>query len=207
MRGPKRHFTHSKMMAWVAVDRAVKGVENFAQDGPLERWRTLRDTIHEQVCRQGFNPQVGAFTQFYGSRLLDASLLMMPLVGFLPSSDARVRGTVAAIERDLCRNGFVNRYETDPDIDNLPPGEGAFLLCTFWLADNLELQGRRDDARAVFDQLLAIRNDVGLLSESYDVGTQRMLGNFPQAFSHVGLINTAFNLTQRKSPAEDRPQS
>jgi len=204
MRGPSRHFTHSKMMAWVAVDRAVKAVERHGVDGPVDRWRRLRGDIHAQVCREGYDAGLNAFVQFYGSKRLDASLLMMPLVGFLPIHDARVRGTVAAIERQLVRHGFVARYDTTPEVDGLPAGEGAFLLCSFWLADNLALLGRRRDARRLFERLLAVRSDVGLLSESYDVGAQRLVGNYPQAFSHVGLINTARNLARTGGPADDR---
>jgi GH15 family glucan-1,4-alpha-glucosidase len=208
VRGPRRHFTHSKVMAWVAFDRAVKAIEMFGLDGPVDRWRALRDEVHAQVCRDGYDPEMDAFVQSYGSKHLDASLLMIPLVGFLPASDPRMRGTVAAIERVLVTDGFVNRYTFDPNVDGLPPGEGAFLLCTFWLADTLALMGRRDDARRIFDGLLAIRNDVGLLPEAYDPFTGRHLGNFPQAFSHVGLINTAYNLAQNVTgPADDRPQS
>ena len=204
MRGPKRPFTHSKMMAWVAFDRAVKAVEQHGVDGPLDRWRALRTEIHAQVCREGYNTELGSFVQFYGSTLLDASLLMMPLVGFLPVTDPRVRGTVAAIERGLVQDGFVSRYDTTPDVDGLPPGEGAFLLCSFWLADNLALLGRPADARRLFERLLDIRSDVGLLSESYDAGARRLVGNYPQAFSHVGLINTARNLARAGGPADDR---
>ncbi len=207
VRGPRREFTHSKMMAWVAVDRAVKSVERFRLDGPVDRWRALRATIHDEVCRKGFDPQLNAFVQSYGSKLLDASLLMTPLVGFLPASDARVHGTVAAIERHLVRDGFVARYSTEESVDGLPPGEGAFLACTFWLADNLVLLHRRDEAVRIFERLLDLRNDVGLLSEEYDVGARRLVGNFPQAFSHVGLVNTARNLALHDGPAEHRRQS
>jgi GH15 family glucan-1,4-alpha-glucosidase len=205
VRGPRRHFTHSKLMAWVAVDRGVKGIERFGLEGPLDRWRALRDEIHAQVCREGFNADRHAFVQFYGSDLLDASLLMMPLVGFLPATDPRVRGTIEAIERELTHEGLVARYKTVEEVDGLPPGEGTFLLCAFWLADNLELLGRHDDARRMFERLLSIRNDVGLLSEGYDVGAGRLVGNFPQAFSHIGLINTARNISRPKQgPAELR---
>jgi GH15 family glucan-1,4-alpha-glucosidase len=205
VRGPRRHFTHSKLMAWVAVDRGVKGIERFGLEGPLDRWRALRDEIHAQVCQAGFNATRNAFVQFYGSDLLDASLLMMPLVGFLPAHDPRVRGTIEAIERELTHEGLVSRYRTVPDVDGLPPGEGTFLLCTFWLADCLELLGRETDARRLFERLLSIRNDVGLLSESYDVNARRLVGNFPQAFSHIGLINTARNLSRpAEGPAELR---
>ncbi|MBI3769981.1 MAG: glycoside hydrolase family 15 protein [Deltaproteobacteria bacterium] len=207
VRGPRREFTHSKMMAWVAVDRAVKSVERFKLAGPTDRWRALRTTIHEQVCQGGFDSELNAFVQFYGSKLLDASLLMMPLVGFLPAQDPRVRGTVDAIERHLMRDGFVARYATRESVDGLPPGEGVFLPCTFWMADILALLGRRDDALRIFERLLALRNDVGLLSEQYDVGSQRLIGNFPQAFSHVGLVNTARNLARHDGPAEHRRRS
>jgi GH15 family glucan-1,4-alpha-glucosidase len=207
VRGPRRHFTHSKMMAWVAFDRAVRAVERFGFEGPVERWRILRDEVHAQVCQAGFDTERGSFVQSFGSKRLDASLLMMPLVGFLPATDPRVVGTVAAIERELMTDGFVSRYAPHPDIDGLPGGEGAFLPCSFWLADNLALQGRRDDARRVFERLLSIRNDLGLLSEEYDPVARRLVGNFPQAFSHIGLINTAFNLTPGwRGPAQDRPE-
>jgi GH15 family glucan-1,4-alpha-glucosidase len=205
VRGPRRHFTHSKMMAWVALDRAVKGIEQFGLEGPLDRWRGVRDAIHEEVCREGYNADLGAFVQFYGSDLLDASLLMMPLVGFLPATDPRVRGTIEAIERDLTVDGFVARYKTVEEVDGLPPGESSFLLCSFWLVDNLELLGRHDDARRMFERLLSVRNDVGLLAEGYDAKARRLAGNFPQAFSHIGLVNTAMNLTRgREAPAAER---
>jgi GH15 family glucan-1,4-alpha-glucosidase len=207
VRGPQRHFTHSKIMAWVAVDRMVKAVEGFKFDGPLEHWRSLRAAIHDEVCRKGFDRVRNTFVQYYGGMELDASLLMIPLVGFLPARDPRVRGTVEAIERNLIRDGFVLRYLSNPDIDGLPPGEGAFLACTFWLADNLALIGRKEDALRLFERLLELRNDVGLLAEEYDPITKRLLGNFPQAFSHVGLVNTAYNLSRRRGPATDRPHS
>jgi GH15 family glucan-1,4-alpha-glucosidase len=207
MRGPKRHFTHSKVMAWVAVDRMVKAVERFRLEGSVERWRSLRATIHEEVCRNGFDRERNAFVQYYGGKELDASLLMIPLVGFLPASDPRVKGTVEAIERGLIADGFVLRYRTKPDVDGLPPGEAAFLACTFWLADNFALLGRKEDARRLFERLLALRNDVGLLAEEYDPRTNRLLGNFPQAFSHVALINTAWNLSRDRGPAADRQAS
>jgi GH15 family glucan-1,4-alpha-glucosidase len=205
MRGPRRHFTHSKVMAWVAADRAVKAIEHFQMDGPLDRWRQLRQEIHAQVCREGFDPALNAFVQYYGCKQLDASLLMLPLVGFLPATDPRMRGTVEAVEQRLMRDGFVDRYSTLPEVDGLPPGEGAFLVCTFWLADNLVLQGRYREARDIFERLLGLCNDVGLLSEEYDPETGRLVGNFPQAFSHVGLINTARNLSRHGGPAEKRP--
>jgi GH15 family glucan-1,4-alpha-glucosidase len=207
MRGPKRHFTHSKVMAWVAVDRMVKAVERFGLDGPVERWRGLRSTIHEEVCRSGFDPERNTFVHYYGGKDLDASLLMIPLVGFLPASDERVRGTVEAIERDLMAGGFVLRYRTNQDVDALPPGEAAFLACSFWLADNLALLGRQEDARRLFERLLSLCNDVGLLSEGYDPGNKRLLGNFPQALSHLALVNTACNLSRGRGPAADRQSS
>jgi GH15 family glucan-1,4-alpha-glucosidase len=207
VRGGPRHFTHSKMMAWVALDRAVRGVERFGLTGPIERWRELRARIHDDVCRRGYDAERGAFVQAYGSKTLDASLLMMPLVGFLPASDPRVRSTVDAIERELTTDGLVARYRTHPDIDGLPAGEGMFLLCTFWLADCLQLLGRQGDARRVFERALALRNDVGLLSEAYDVASGRLVGNFPQAFSHVGLINTARNLGGGAGPSDERAAS
>jgi len=207
VRGPRRHFTHSKVMAWVALDRAVKAVERFGLEGPVDRWRTARDQIHADVCAKGYDPEIGAFVQFYGGRLLDASLLMIPLVGFLSADDPRMRGTVKAIEERLTTDGFVARYPTVPEVDGLPPGEGAFLPCSFWLADNLALQGRHDEARALFERLLAVRNDVGLLAEEYEPRTRRLLGNFPQAMSHMALINAAANLTKARGPAQDRKES
>ncbi len=196
VRGPRRHFTHSKMMAWVAMDRAVKSMEKgWLPYSP--NWPALRDLVHAQVCREGFDPELNSFVQFYGSKHLDASLLMMPLVGFLPAKDPRILGTVAAIEKNLkSPEGFVNRYTIDPAVDGLPHGEAAFLPCTFWLADNYRLQGRREAAVTTFEQLLNVRNDLGLLSEEYDPVAGRLIGNFPQAFSHVGLVNTAFGLEQ-----------
>jgi GH15 family glucan-1,4-alpha-glucosidase len=206
VRGPRRPFTHSKVMAWVALDRAVKAVERFGLEGPVERWRHVRAAIHDDVCAHGFDRGIGAFVQSYGSTLLDASLLMIPLVGFLPATDPRMLGTVEAIRRHLTSDGLVARYQTVPDLDGLPPGEGAFLACSFWLADNLALQGQRAEARALYERLLGIRNDVGLLSEQYDPDARRLVGNFPQAFSHVGLINTARNLSRRGGPAEHRTE-
>jgi GH15 family glucan-1,4-alpha-glucosidase len=195
VRGPRRHFVHSKMIAWLAVDRLIRSAElgRFGTDIP--RWKKLRDAIHDQVCRQGFDPEMNSFVQYYGSKYLDASILMMPLVGFLPADDPRVIGTVRAIETHLMQDGFVGRYTQDPAVDGLPHGEASFLPCSFWLADNFELQGRHPEAVRMFERLLEIRNDVGLLSEEYDAIEKRQLGNFPQAFSHVGLVNTAFNLT------------
>lgn len=204
IRGPRRDFTHSKVMAWVAFDRAVRDCERFGLEGPVDRWRGLRDAIHAEVCRRGYNADLNAFVQSYGSAELDASLLMMALVGFLPAHDPRIRGTVAAIERHLVVDGFVARYSTATGVDGLPAGEGAFLPCTFWLADNYALQGRSGDARRVFERLLSVRNDVGLLSEEYDPVDGRLLGNFPQAFSLVALVNTARNLAPVQGPAEQR---
>jgi GH15 family glucan-1,4-alpha-glucosidase len=205
VRGPSRHFTHSKVMAWVAFDRAVKSVERLGAAGPLERWRALRDDIHREVCTKGYDASRGAFTQAYGSAALDAALLMIPLVGFLPAREPRVAGTIGAIERELLHGGLVRRYRTEESDDGLECGEGIFLLCSFWLADCYALLGREADAHALFARLLSLRNDVGLLSEEYDPLAGQMLGNFPQAFSHVGLINTAFNLTRgQPTPARKR---
>jgi GH15 family glucan-1,4-alpha-glucosidase len=193
-------------MAWVAADRAVKAVEDFSLDGPVDRWRALRDEIREDILAKGYDQQRETFTQFYGSEELDAALLMVPMVGFLPATDERVRGTVAAIERELLVDGFVQRYTQHPDtdVDGLPPGEGAFLACTFWLADNYALMGRNDEAHEVFERLLALRNDVGLLSEEYDPKAGRLVGNFPQAFSHVPLIDTARTLSTARAATQDR---
>jgi GH15 family glucan-1,4-alpha-glucosidase len=206
VRGGSKHFTHSKLMAWVAADRAVKAVEDFGLAGPVDRWRALREDIREDILTRGYDPERRTFTQFYGSDELDAALLMVAIVGFLPATDERVVGTVAAIERELLRDGFVQRYTQHPDtdVDGLPPGEGAFLACTFWLADNYALMGRHDEAREVFERLLALRNDVGLLSEEYDPKAGRLVGNFPQAFSHVPLIDTARTLSTARAATQDR---
>ena len=205
VRGPRRHFTHSKVMAWVAFDRAVRTVEEFGSPGPVERWRALRDRIHEDVCRKAWDAQLQSFTQAYGSKCLDASVLLVPLVGFLPVDDPRVADTVRAIEQRLVRNGLVLRYDSEATDDGLPAGEGAFLACSFWLADNYLLQGRESDARELFERLLALRNDVGLLAEEYDSHGKRQLGNFPQAFSHLALVGTAINLTRAPArPLEQR---
>jgi GH15 family glucan-1,4-alpha-glucosidase len=207
VRGGSKHFTHSKLMAWVAADRAVKAVEDFGLNGPVDRWRALRDDIRREILEKGYDEERQTFTQYYGSRELDASLLMVPLVGFLPATDERVRGTVAAIERELLQDGFVQRYTQIPGdtVDGLPAGEGAFLACTFWLADNYALMGRHDEAREVFERLLALRNDVGLLSEEYDPKARRLVGNFPQAFSHVPLIDSARTLSAASTgPSEER---
>ncbi|HEX5567373.1 MAG TPA: glycoside hydrolase family 15 protein [Streptomyces sp.] len=207
MRGPRRDFTHSKVMAWVAADRAVKAVEHFGLDGPADRWRRTRREIHREVCELGYDADRGAFTQYYGSPALDASLLLIPSLGFLPADDARVRGTAAAVEEELLQDGFVQRYTTSGrthPVDGLPAGEGAFLPCTFWLADNHVLQGRVREGRKLFERLLELRNDLGLLSEEYDTGRRRLVGNFPQVLSHVPLVNTAQNLSGRRDPSQRR---
>ena len=214
VRGPRRHFVHSKVMAWVAVDRWVQLCEAGRPDEPMSRWHDLRDDMHREICEKGYNASVGAFTQYYGATELDASCLMLALVGFLPPHDPRIVGTIEAIQRDLIVDGFVKRYHTSPlhqddgepvTVDGLPPGEGAFMLTTFWLADNLILQGRIDEGREIFDRIAGLTNDLGLLSEEYDVDRSRMVGNFPQAFSHVGLILTAMNLNDEPySPAAHR---
>jgi GH15 family glucan-1,4-alpha-glucosidase len=206
IRGEPRHFTFSKVMAWVAVDRAIRTAEEFGLRGPLEAWRTLRDTIHASVCTHGVDAGRNCFVQSYGSTSLDASLLLIPLVGFLPPDDPRIAATVAAIEQDLKRDGLILRYRTQEDVDGLPPGEGMFLACSFWFADNLVLLGRLDEARALFEKLVGLANDVGLLAEEYDPGAKRQVGNFPQAFSHLALIDTALNLT-RNGPAHERGQA
>jgi GH15 family glucan-1,4-alpha-glucosidase len=205
VRGARRHFTHSKVMAWVAFDRTIRSAEEFGLEGPVERWRVVRDQIHADVCERGYSHERGAFVQSYGSEQLDASLLLIPLVGFLPATDARVRGTLEAIGRDLTVDGLVLRYDTRHADDGLAAGEGAFLACSFWYADNLLLQGRRDEARALFERLLGLCNDVGLLAEEYDPAAQRQLGNFPQAFSHLALIGTALNFSRQAGPAQQRP--
>ncbi len=206
VRGPSRHFTHSKLMAWVAFDRAVKDVERFGLDGPADHWRSLRDALHEEICARGYNQARGSFVQYYDGDEIDAALLVIPQVGFLPADDPRVLGTIRAVEADLMRDGFVDRYRTTSGVDGLPHGEGAFLLCTTWLADAYALAGRPDDARATLERVLAIRNDVGLLAEQYCPERRRQLGNFPQAFSHLGLMNTALNLTRAIKPAAERPR-
>ena len=204
VRGPRRHFTHSKVMAWVAVDRAVRTMEDWPElDGPIDAWRTLCDEIHEEVCEKGFDEKKKAFTQYYGSDQLDASLLMIPLVGFLPPDDPRVVSTVEAIERELVEDGFVLRYRTQDDgaVDGLTGREGAFLACSFWLVDCLHMIGREEDAARMFERLLSLRNDLGLLSEEYDPVARRLVGNFPQAFSHVSLVNSAFRITGQEPRA------
>jgi GH15 family glucan-1,4-alpha-glucosidase len=210
IRGQRRPFTYSKVMAWAAVDRAVRGVEDFGLDGPVEGWKRLRANIHDEVCERAYDAKRRTFTQFYGSSTLDAAVLLMTSVGFLPATDARMKGTVAAIEKELCQDGFVQRYtmnEKTEKLDGLPPGEGAFLPCTFWLADNYLLAGRADEGRAVFERLLGLRNDLGLLSEEYDVGAGRLVGNFPQALSHLALVNTALDLASGQGPSHRRART
>ena len=207
VRGEPKNFTHSKVMAWVAFDRALKTADKFGLQGDVDRWREVRDEIHRYVCENCFDQQLGSFTQHPGSKELDASLLMMPLVGFLPVTDPRMQGTVAAVERELMVDGLVVRYRTEIVDDGLPAGEGVFLACSFWLVSVLKMMGRDEDARKLFDRLLALRNDVGLLAEEYDPRTQRHLGNFPQALSHIALINAAFEFTHAHGPAHQRAQS
>jgi GH15 family glucan-1,4-alpha-glucosidase len=204
VRGPRRHFTHSKIMAWVAFDRAIKGAQHFGMEGPIDRWRALRDEIHREVIQKGFDTRKNAFVQYYGSDQLDASLLMATLVGFLPATDPRMRATIEAIERELTDDAFVTRYRNLPELDGLPPGEGAFLLCSFWLVDNLVLLGRRADAHRMFERLLSVCNDLGLLAEGFDTTAGRLTGNFPQAFSHIGLINSAMSLSNWAIPTTER---
>jgi GH15 family glucan-1,4-alpha-glucosidase len=206
IRGPRRHFVHSKAMAWVAFDRAVRTVEEQDLDGPVERWRALREEIRAEVCERGYDEELGTFVQSYGSRELDASLLLLPLVGFLPATDPRVRGTIEAVERDLLRDGLVLRYRTQPGgVDGLPAGEGVFLPCSFWLVDCYVLLDRRAEARTLFERLVGLANDVGLLAEEYDPHEGRLLGNFPQAFTHLALVNSAFNvLPHLPSPSHRR---
>jgi GH15 family glucan-1,4-alpha-glucosidase len=194
VRGGARHFVHSKVMAWVAFDRSVQDIDQYGLLGPRERWAALRQTLHDEICTLGFNIELNSFVQSYGCTELDASLLVIPLVGFLPPDDERVRGTIAAVERNLCMDNFVLRYRTEALTDGLPPGEAAFLPCSFWLVDNYTQQGRIGEASAMFERLLALQNDVGLLSEQYDPHARRLLGNFPQAFSHLALVNSALKL-------------
>jgi GH15 family glucan-1,4-alpha-glucosidase len=191
-------------MSWVALDRGIRAIEANKVEGPVARWREVRQRIHDEVCARGFNRELGSFVQSYDSKNFDACLLLIPTTGFLPADDPRVRGTIAAVERDLFVDGFVRRYDTHTTDDGLPPGEGAFLACSFWLVDALLLSGRGDDARQLFERLLTLRNDVGLLSEQYDTGAKRLVGNFPQAFSHIALINSAHNLGNAAKPAEQR---
>ncbi|MGH7905157.1 MAG: glycoside hydrolase family 15 protein, partial [Candidatus Binataceae bacterium] len=204
VRGPRQNFTHSKVMAWVAFDRAIKAVEKFGLEGPIEKWRVLRDKIRADVLARGFSKDRNAFVQHYDSDEMDAALLMIPLVGFLPATDPRMLSTIDAIQRELLRDGFVQRYANHDQVDGLPKGEGVFLPCSFWLADNLMLTGREEEARTLYEKLLGLCNDVGLLAEEYDPEGRRQLGNFPQAFTHVSLVNTAMNLTRRRGPAITR---
>jgi GH15 family glucan-1,4-alpha-glucosidase len=202
VRGPRRHFTHSKVMAWVAFDRAVKTIRRLDREGPIDRYRAARKEVRESVLRDGYNADRGAFVQFYGSDRLDASLLLIPLVGFLPADDPRVVGTVDAIQRELMRDGLVERYRADDEnvgVDGLPPGEGVFLPCSFWLAAVLAKQGRYDEGLALFERLLSLRNDLGLISEEYDPERKQLVGNFPQAFTHMTLVETAFTLSDAAS--------
>jgi GH15 family glucan-1,4-alpha-glucosidase len=206
IRGPRRHFTHSKVMAWVAMDRMVKDIEAFHLPGDAARWKQVREQIHQEVCDKGFDHSRNTFTQYYGSRQLDAGALMIPLVGFLPPHDPRVQGTVMAIEKELCRDGLILRYshEGSQDVDGLPSGEGTFLACSFWLADTYVLQGRHSEAEQLFQRLLGLRNDLGLLSEEYDTEAKRLVGNFPQALSHLSLVNTAYTLSNAAGPSQHR---
>jgi len=205
VRSPPEHFTHSKVMAWVALDRTVKSAEAYGLDGPVGRWRALARRIHDEVCREGYDASLGTFVRSYGSRELDASLLLLPIVGFLRADDPRVRGTVAAVERRLVRHGLVMRHESAPAGDGLPPGEGAFLACSFWLVIDLARQGRVGDARRLFERLLDLRNDVGLLAEEYDLERRRLVGNFPQALSHLALVDAALTLGDAApGPAQQR---
>jgi GH15 family glucan-1,4-alpha-glucosidase len=219
VRGEPQHFTYSKIMCWVAFDRAVKTAEisglrdtlNAAELGALsdavQRWQELRDTIHRDICEKAYDPDLGTFTQAYGSKELDASLLLMPLVGFLPCSDPRVRGTIEAIEKHLMADGFVLRYRTEHVDDGLPPGEGAFLACSFWMVSALKMVGRSDDAQQLFERLLELRNDVGLLAEEFDPRINRQVGNFPQALSHISMINAGFEFNRASSPGQQRADS
>ena len=206
IRGPRRHFTYSKVMAWVTFDRAVKAVEQFGLEGNLKRWKALREQIHANVCRKGYNAKRRAFTQYYGADQLDASLLKVPLVGFLPASDERVRNTVERVQEELLVDGFVLRYAPggSASVDGLPPAEGSFLPCSFWLVDCLWLSGEHQKALGLFRQLVSKCNRLGLLSEEYDTKRERQVGNFPQAFSHVGLVNAARTLFTEDSAAKHR---
>ena len=206
VRGEPKHFTHSRLMCWVAFDRAVKSCEHFGLDGPTDRWREIRDAIHAEICDRGYDRQRNTFLQHYGGKAVDAALLLIPQFGFLPADDARVAGTVATVERELLRNGFVRRYATEMVDDGVGGEEGAFIACSFWLADAYVMLGRLDDASRLFERLLSIRNDLGLLAEEYDPVRRRLVGNFPQGFSHVGLVNTAYNLIKAQGPARQRSQ-
>jgi GH15 family glucan-1,4-alpha-glucosidase len=206
VRGDRQQFVHSKVMAWAGLDRAVDSVERHGLPGPVDRWRALRNRIHAEVCAKGYDADRNTFTQFYGSQGLDAALLLIPRVGFLPWTDDRIRGTVDAVRRELCHDDFVLRYRTDTDggVDGLPGAEGAFLACSFWLVDALAGTGRHAEAHTLFQRLLDLRNDVGLLAEEYDPATGRQVGNTPQAFSMVGLINSARQLSGSHTTTSDR---
>jgi GH15 family glucan-1,4-alpha-glucosidase len=206
VRGERRAFTHSRLMCWVAFDRAVQSCDRFGLRGPRDEWQRLADRIRADICKHGYNQARGSFVQSYGSDELDASLLLIPQVGFLPADDPRVAGTVRAIERELLRDGLLLRYSNQHASDGLPGDEGVFLACSFWLADAYVMQGRIDDAERLFERLLALRNDLGLLAEEYDVGRRRLVGNFPQGFSHIGLVNTAYNLSRASGPARQRSE-
>jgi GH15 family glucan-1,4-alpha-glucosidase len=203
--GPK-HFTYSKVMAWVAFDRSIKGVKMFKLKGPTDRWRQIRREIHADICKHGYDAKLGCFVRSYGSKDVDASLLLLSAVGFLPAADPRIRGTVEMIERNLMQDGLVLRYDTTKSDDGLPPGEGMFLACSFWLVDAYVQLGRHDDAIKLFERLLTLRNDLGLLSEEYDPKAKRLVGNFPQAFSHLTLVNSACNLSRMKRPIDQRAE-
>ncbi len=207
VRGGRQHFTYSKAMAWVAFDRAIKSAEQYDLPGPLDRWREIRDRIHNDVCAHGFDAELCSFVQSYGSKELDASLLLLPAIGFLPPEDPRIIGTVEAIERGLMSDGLVRRYDTEKSDDGLPAGEGMFLACSFWLVDAYLMIGRRADAERLFERLLSLRNDLGLLSEQYEPSMRRLVGNFPQAFSHLALVNSASNLAHRSKPVEQRSEA
>jgi GH15 family glucan-1,4-alpha-glucosidase len=200
-RGPRQHFTYSKVMAWVVFDRAVRLAERFELDAPVERWKEVRNEIHSEVCERGYDRERRTFTQYYGSKELDASVLNIPLVGFLPDDDERVTGTIDAISRELGRDGFVSRYSTAETDDGLPGDEGQFLACSFWLVSALALNGRIEEARALFERLVGLSNDLGLLSEEYDVKRRRQVGNFPQAFSHLTLIVAARAISAAEAAA------
>lgn len=204
VRGPPQHFVHSKVMCWVAFDRAIASAERFGLDGPVDRWRELRATLHAEVIERGFNPDIGAFVQSYGSTRLDASALLLPLVGFLPATDWRMVSTTRVIEKELSRDGLLMRYRSDEESDGLPESDSAFLACSFWLVDNLLLQGRKDKARTLFERLLGLCNDVGLLAEQFDVTRNMLVGNFPQAFSHFALVDTAFNFMGKRGVAYEQ---
>jgi GH15 family glucan-1,4-alpha-glucosidase len=207
VRGEPRHFTFSKIMCWVAFDRAIKSVEHCGLEGPSDHWKELRRRIAEQIIENAYDPKRNTFVQYYGARDLDASLLLIPQLGFLPPDDPRVRGTIEAVERELMQDGLVCRYPSHPDADGLPPGEGVFLPCSFWLANSLCLIGRRDEGIALFERLLTLSNDLGLMSEEYDPKAKRLLGNFPQAFSHTAIIKTAAHLAEIETGAVKRGNS